>query len=44
MRKRKLSLKELIMENKQAIIRDTKAIERIEIQIDNKHFKKMQVV
>jgi hypothetical protein len=43
MRKRKLSFKELILENKQEIIRDTKAIERIEIKIDNKHYKKLQI-
>ncbi|WP_442600014.1 FbpB family small basic protein [Neobacillus sp. D3-1R] len=43
MRKRKLNFKELILQNKQEIVSDSKAIERIEIKIDNKHFKKLQV-
>jgi hypothetical protein len=43
MKKRKLSFKELIMENKLELIRDAKAIEKIEIKIDNKHSKRLQL-
>jgi hypothetical protein len=41
MRKRKLSFKELVMENKQEIKSDFKALERIEAKIDDKHSKKV---
>ena len=40
MRKRKVSFKELVLNNKQQIKDDLKAIERIETRIDNKHSKR----
>jgi hypothetical protein len=40
MRKRKVSFKELVLNNKQQIKEDLKAIERIEARIDNKHSKR----
>lgn len=40
MRKRKLSFKELVLNNKQQIEEDLKAIERIEARIEDKHSKK----
>jgi len=42
MRKRKLSFKELIIDNKQEIKGDLKALERIEARIEEKHAKKLQ--
>ncbi|MEH7083310.1 FbpB family small basic protein [Neobacillus drentensis] len=41
MRKRKLSFKELVKDNKQEIESDFKAMERIETKIDDKHSKKL---
>jgi hypothetical protein len=40
MRKRKLSFKELVLNNKQQIEEDLKAIERIEARIEDKNSKK----
>jgi hypothetical protein len=42
MRKRKLSFKELVMDNKEEIKSDLKAMERIESKIDDKHSKKLK--
>ena len=42
MRKRKLSFKELVMDNKQEIKNDLKALERIETKIDEKHSNKVK--
>lgn len=41
MRKRKLSFNEMVIDNKQEIIKDLKAIEKIETKIDDKHSKKL---
>lgn len=43
MRKRKLSFKDLVTNNKQEINKDEKALEKIEIKIDSKHTKKWQL-
>jgi hypothetical protein len=43
MKKRKQSFKELILANKLELIRDAKAIERIENKIDHKHSSKLQL-
>ncbi|MCM3118308.1 FbpB family small basic protein [Neobacillus sp. MER 74] len=42
MRKRNLSFKELVKDNKQEIESDFKAIERIETKIDDKHSKNLK--
>ncbi|WP_144555728.1 FbpB family small basic protein [Bacillus sp. X1(2014)] len=42
MRKRKLSFKELVKDNKQEIKSDFKAMERIETKIDDKHSKMLK--
>ena len=42
MRKRKLSFKELVKDNKQEIQSDYKAMERIETKIDDKHSEKLK--
>jgi hypothetical protein len=42
MRGRKPSFKELVVDNKQAIKRDLKEMERIEEKIEDKHSKKLQ--
>ncbi|MEH7178132.1 FbpB family small basic protein [Neobacillus vireti] len=39
MRKRNISFKKLVDDNKQEIKRDEKAMERIEAKIDKKHSK-----
>jgi hypothetical protein len=39
MRKRKVSFKELVINNKQEIKNDIKALDRIETKIDEKHSK-----
>ncbi|WP_152597518.1 FbpB family small basic protein [Neobacillus niacini] len=39
MRKRNVSFKKLVNENKQELKSDLKAMERIEAKIDNKHSK-----
>jgi hypothetical protein len=39
MRKRKVSFKELVINNKQEIKNDSKALDRIETKIDEKHSK-----
>jgi hypothetical protein len=39
MRKRKVSFKELVINNKQEIKNDIKALDRIEMKIDEKHSK-----
>lgn len=41
LRKRKLNFKELVMDNKQEIKSDLKALERIEAKIDDKHSNKL---
>jgi Fur-regulated basic protein B len=40
MRKRNVSFKKLVNDNKQELKSDTKAMERIEAKIDNKHSKR----
>jgi hypothetical protein len=40
MRKRNVSFKKLVNDNKQELKRDSKAMERIEAKIDNKHSKR----
>ncbi|MEH7012280.1 FbpB family small basic protein [Neobacillus niacini] len=40
MRKRNVSFKKLVNENKQELKSDLKAMERIEAKIDNKHSKR----
>lgn len=40
MRKRNVSFKKLVNDNKQELKSDTKAMERIEVKIDNKHSKR----
>ncbi|WP_286137994.1 FbpB family small basic protein [Bacillus sp. AFS006103] len=42
MRKRKLSFKELVIDNKQEIKSDLKALERIETKIDDKYSNKLK--
>lgn len=42
MRKRKVSFKELLLDNKQEIKSDLKAMERIETKIDDKHSNKLK--
>ncbi|MEH7076940.1 FbpB family small basic protein [Neobacillus drentensis] len=42
MRKRKLNFKELVMDNKQEIKSDLKAMERIETKIDDKHSNQLK--
>jgi hypothetical protein len=40
MRKRNVSFKKLVNDNKQELRSETKAMERIEAKIDNKHSKR----
>jgi Fur-regulated basic protein B len=40
MRKRNVSFKKLVNDNKQELKSDSKAMERIEAKIDNKHSKR----
>lgn len=43
MRKRKISFKELLIDNKQEIQSDVKALEKIEKKIEDKHAKKLLI-
>nr|WP_263327417.1 FbpB family small basic protein [Neobacillus sp. Marseille-Q6967] len=43
MRKRKISFKELLIDNKQEIQSDVKALEKIEKKIEEKHAKKLLI-
>ena len=44
MRKRQLSFKELVIDNKEEIKNDIKAIERIETKIEAKHSKEYKIL
>jgi hypothetical protein len=43
MKKRILSFKELVLNNKQQIQEDLKELEKIEVKIEDKHSKRLQL-